>query len=102
MACSWIFARVHLGIDADLVVSDLAPLAQLFQRAGRGHRHELGDRGTRPGVGPHPGSRFSPPPVSSRPAAGAPSTTPRSCAAPATSSTHGTAQPSRSPRTSLT
>ncbi|MFJ2745825.1 CRISPR-associated helicase Cas3' [Streptomyces sp. NPDC087440] len=37
-----------LDVDFDLVVSDLAPLAQLLQRAGRGHRHTLGDRGQRP------------------------------------------------------
>ncbi len=29
-----------LDLDFDLVVSDLAPLAQLLQRAGRGHRHK--------------------------------------------------------------
>ncbi|MFF2326486.1 MULTISPECIES: CRISPR-associated helicase Cas3' [unclassified Streptomyces] len=31
-----------LDFDFDLVVSDLAPLAQLLQRAGRGRRHERG------------------------------------------------------------
>lgn len=35
-----------LDVDFDLVVSDLAPLAQLLQRAGRGHL--LGERGVRP------------------------------------------------------
>ncbi|MCX4690706.1 CRISPR-associated helicase Cas3' [Kitasatospora purpeofusca] len=33
-----------LDLDFDLVVSDLAPLAQLLQRAGRGKRHERGVR----------------------------------------------------------
>ncbi|WP_371611842.1 CRISPR-associated endonuclease Cas3'' [Streptomyces clavifer] len=37
-----------LDFDFDLVVSDLAPLAQLLQRAGRGRRHERGRLG-RPG-----------------------------------------------------
>ncbi|MEV4679940.1 CRISPR-associated helicase Cas3' [Streptomyces kurssanovii] len=37
-----------LDLDFDLVVSDLAPLAQLLQRAGRGRRHERGPLG-RPG-----------------------------------------------------
>ncbi|MFE4609486.1 CRISPR-associated helicase Cas3' [Streptomyces niveus] len=37
-----------LDFDFDLVVSDLAPLAQLLQRAGRGRRHERGALG-RPG-----------------------------------------------------
>ncbi|WP_371789012.1 CRISPR-associated endonuclease Cas3'' [Streptomyces albidoflavus] len=36
-----------LDLDFDLVVSDLAPLAQLLQRAGRGRRHAR--RGGRPG-----------------------------------------------------
>ncbi|MFJ6889996.1 CRISPR-associated helicase Cas3' [Streptomyces californicus] len=47
-------AEQSLDIDADLVISDLAPLAQLLQRAGRGHRHELGTRGTRPAWAPTP------------------------------------------------
>ncbi|GAA2136849.1 CRISPR-associated helicase/endonuclease Cas3 [Kitasatospora kazusensis] len=33
-----------LDLDFDLVVSDLAPLAQLLQRAGRGKRHERANR----------------------------------------------------------
>ncbi|WP_369794908.1 helicase-related protein [Kitasatospora sp. NRRL B-11411] len=33
-----------LDVDFDLVVSDLAPAAQLLQRAGRGHRHPRTDR----------------------------------------------------------
>ncbi|MFI2609506.1 CRISPR-associated helicase Cas3' [Kitasatospora sp. NPDC018619] len=33
-----------LDLDFDLIVSDLAPLAQLLQRAGRGKRHERSDR----------------------------------------------------------
>ncbi|MFI6151390.1 type I-E CRISPR-associated protein Cse1/CasA [Kitasatospora sp. NPDC051170] len=33
-----------LDLDFDLVVSDLAPLAQLLQRAGRGWRHRRDDR----------------------------------------------------------
>ncbi|PJF01981.1 CRISPR-associated endonuclease Cas3'' [Streptomyces carminius] len=37
-----------LDLDFDLVVSDLAPLAQLLQRAGRGRRHARGEKG-RPG-----------------------------------------------------
>ncbi|MFJ4966529.1 CRISPR-associated helicase Cas3' [Streptomyces sp. NPDC088729] len=37
-----------LDLDFDLVVSDLAPLAQLLQRAGRGRRHRRGSLG-RPG-----------------------------------------------------
>lgn len=41
-------AEQSLAVDFDLVISDLAPLAQLLQRAGRGHRHSLGTRGTRP------------------------------------------------------
>ncbi|MEU4300267.1 CRISPR-associated helicase Cas3' [Kitasatospora aureofaciens] len=35
-----------LDVDFDLVVSDLAPAAQLLQRAGRGHRHHRTDRPT--------------------------------------------------------
>ncbi|MZE76784.1 CRISPR-associated endonuclease Cas3'' [Streptomyces xinghaiensis] len=34
-----------LDFDFDLVVTDLAPLAQLLQRAGRARRHARGDRG---------------------------------------------------------
>ncbi|MFE7313129.1 CRISPR-associated helicase Cas3' [Streptomyces sp. NPDC057555] len=34
-----------LDFDFDLIVSDLAPLAQLLQRAGRGRRHERGTTG---------------------------------------------------------
>ncbi|GAA5064821.1 CRISPR-associated endonuclease Cas3'' [Streptomyces similanensis] len=34
-----------LDLDFDLVVSDLAPLAQLLQRAGRGRRHARGSGG---------------------------------------------------------
>jgi CRISPR-associated endonuclease/helicase Cas3 len=34
-----------LDLDFDLVVSDLAPLAQLLQRAGRGRRHARGTTG---------------------------------------------------------
>ncbi|MGW0734436.1 CRISPR-associated endonuclease Cas3'' [Streptomyces sp. NPDC002851] len=34
-----------LDLDFDLVVSDLAPLAQLLQRAGRGRRHQRGAAG---------------------------------------------------------
>ncbi|MFI9042036.1 CRISPR-associated endonuclease Cas3'' [Streptomyces sp. NPDC053726] len=37
-----------LDLDFDLIVSDLAPLAQLLQRAGRGRRHVRGAAG-RPG-----------------------------------------------------
>ncbi|WP_051711666.1 CRISPR-associated helicase/endonuclease Cas3 [Streptomyces sp. NRRL S-350] len=33
-----------LDLDFDLIVSDLAPLAQLLQRAGRGKRHDRPDR----------------------------------------------------------
>lgn len=33
-----------LDLDVDLVISDLAPLAQLLQRAGRCHRHDRADR----------------------------------------------------------
>jgi CRISPR-associated endonuclease/helicase Cas3 len=34
-----------VDLDFDLVVSDLAPLAQLLQRAGRGRRHARGEEG---------------------------------------------------------
>ncbi|WP_030267603.1 CRISPR-associated endonuclease Cas3'' [Streptomyces violens] len=34
-----------LDLDFDLIVSDLAPLAQLLQRAGRGRRHQRGKTG---------------------------------------------------------
>ncbi|MFI2764821.1 CRISPR-associated endonuclease Cas3'' [Streptomyces echinatus] len=34
-----------LDLDFDLVISDLAPLAQLLQRAGRGRRHKRGPGG---------------------------------------------------------
>ncbi|MFF2631166.1 CRISPR-associated helicase Cas3' [Kitasatospora griseola] len=47
-------AEQSLDIDADLVVSDLAPLAQLLQRAGRCHRHDITGRGTRPAWAPLP------------------------------------------------
>ncbi|MFF0296304.1 type I-E CRISPR-associated protein Cse1/CasA [Kitasatospora sp. NPDC004614] len=41
-----------LDLDFDLVVSDLAPLAQLLQRAGRGWRHERDGRPGWAGAGP--------------------------------------------------
>ncbi|MFJ4678104.1 CRISPR-associated helicase Cas3' [Kitasatospora sp. NPDC088783] len=47
-------AEQSLDIDADLVISDLAPLAQLLQRAGRCHRHDITGRGTRPAWAPLP------------------------------------------------
>lgn len=41
-----------LDLDFDLVVSDLAPLAQLLQRAGRGRRHARGPQGRPPWAWP--------------------------------------------------
>ncbi|MBD0670758.1 CRISPR-associated helicase Cas3' [Streptomyces sp. CBMA156] len=43
-----------LDLDFDLIVSDLAPLAQLLQRAGRGKRHERPNRPVWTGLATEP------------------------------------------------
>ncbi|MFD0416818.1 CRISPR-associated helicase Cas3' [Streptomyces sp. NPDC127108] len=47
-----------LDLDFDLIVSDLAPLAQLLQRAGRGRRHERGATGRPPWALPEEAPRL--------------------------------------------
>lgn len=47
-----------LDFDFDLIVSDLAPLAQLLQRAGRGRRHMRGTTGRPPWALPEDAPRL--------------------------------------------
>lgn len=47
-----------LDFDFDLIVSDLAPLAQLLQRAGRGRRHVRGTTGRPPWAMPEDAPRL--------------------------------------------
>lgn len=79
-------AEQSLDVDFDLVISDLAPLAQLLQRAGRGHRHTLGDRGTRPAWAAEPRLVVLAPPDNCPRRPGERSTTRPSCAVLANSS----------------